>query len=102
MADIVEEHSILRVLDSGLAAALKQCLRDGTEEDLRSAQIVFEGRQGMSCSCGGCGMLPACQPPGSCPPGPWRSPPLHAVAAAASQQEGIFSHAVVNWGVMRP
>lgn len=45
MADIVEEHSILRVLDPGLAATLKQCLRDGTEEDLRSAQIIFEGKK---------------------------------------------------------
>lgn len=43
MAEVTEEHSILRVTDPDLAGALRECLDTGTEEDVKSAKIVFEG-----------------------------------------------------------
>ncbi|KAL6776399.1 hypothetical protein ACKKBG_A20985 [Auxenochlorella protothecoides x Auxenochlorella symbiontica] len=42
MAEVTEEHSILRVTDPDLAGALRECLDTGTEEDVKSAKIVFE------------------------------------------------------------
>ncbi len=48
MAEVTEEHSILRVTDPDLAGALRECLDTGTEEDVKSAKIVFEGTMIMS------------------------------------------------------
>lgn len=45
---MTEEHSILRVTDPDLAGALRECLDTGTEEDVKSAKIVFEGTMIMS------------------------------------------------------
>lgn len=43
MTDVVEEHSILRVVDTDLAATLRDLLERGQEEEIGSAKIVFDG-----------------------------------------------------------
>ena len=43
MTDVIEEHSVLRVVDPELAATLRRMLEEGQEEDFQSVKITFDG-----------------------------------------------------------